>query len=247
MRSLIVALSLTSVLLTGCAQKAEVDELTVRLDALEKKVTELEARPAAGGGNAVKLDPEAEKKATELLKSSDEAMKAGNIAKAKADIDEIFKSYGSTQVAKKALRTKQELEVVGKKVANPKPMEKWYTGTEKAIHFDQGTTLVVFWEVWCPHCQREVPKLQEMSEKYKGKMEIVGLTRITKSATEEKVVAFLDENKVTYPTAKEDGSVAEQFNVSGIPAAAVVKNGEIVWRGHPASLSEDMINAFLAG
>ena len=232
MRSLIVALSLTSVLLTGCAQKAEVDELTVRLDALEKKVTELEARPAAGGGNAVKLDPEAEKKATELMKSSDEAMKAGNIAKAKADIDEIFKSYGSTQVAKKALRTKQE---------------KWYTGTEKAIHFDQGTTLVVFWEVWCPHCQREVPKLQEMSEKYKGKMEIVGLTRITKSATEEKVVAFLEENKVTYPTAKEDGSVAEQFNVSGIPAAAVVKNGEIVWRGHPASLSEDMINAFLAG
>jgi hypothetical protein len=38
--------------------------------------------------------------------------------------------------------------------------------------------------------------------------------------------------------AKENGQVAPRFNVSGIPAAAVVRDGVIVWRGNPAGLSE---------
>jgi len=57
---------------------------------------------------------------------------------------------------------------------------------------------------------------------------VIGLTRITKSATEEKVQAFIEEKKVEYPMAKEDGSVSRYFNVSGIPAAAVIKDGKVV-------------------
>ena len=46
-------------------------------------------------------------------------------------------------------------------------------------------------------------------------------------------------------TAKENGDLSKHFNVSGIPAAAVVKGGKIVWRGHPGRLSDDMINGWL--
>ncbi len=74
---------------------------------------------------------------------------------------------------------------------------------------------------------------------------MVGLTKITRSATEEKVNEFIKENKLGYPTAKEGGDLSKAFNVSGIPAAAVVKGGKIVWRGHPGRLNDDMIKGWL--
>ena len=38
--------------------------------------------------------------------------------------------------------------------------------------------------------------------------------------------------------------MSQHFNVSGIPAAAVVKDGKIVWRGHPARLTDEMIQGW---
>ena len=70
-------------------------------------------------------------------------------------------------------------------------------------------------------------------------MQLLGLTKLSKSTTEEKHTDFIKENNVQYPTAKEDGSLSQYFNVSGIPAAAVIHNGLVVWRGHPARLPEE--------
>jgi hypothetical protein len=39
--------------------------------------------------------------------------------------------------------------------------------------------------------------------------------------------------------------MSDYFAVSGIPAAAVIKDGKVVWRGHPGRLTDDMINAWL--
>ena len=163
---------------------------------------------------------------------------------AKAKMAELNEKHGSTQVAAKAKKTAAELEVVGKAVTELK-IEKWYQGETKLDMNSNTPTLLVFWESWCPHCRREVPKMEETYTKYKGKMNLVGLTKVTRSSTDEKVVEFIKENKVSYPMAKEAGDVSETFAVSGIPAAAVVKNGKIVWRGHPARLTEEMINGWL--
>ncbi len=43
----------------------------------------------------------------------------------------------------------------------------------------------------------------------------------------------------------ETGKLTEYFNVSGIPAAAVVKDGKIVWRGHPIRLTDEMLKNWL--
>ena len=107
-------------------------------------------------------------------------------------------------------------------------------------------TLLAFWEAWCPHCQREVPELEATYKSLSPQgLQIVGLTKITKSATEEKVTEFIKEKGVTYPMAKETGALSEYFGVSGIPAAAVVKDGKVVWRGHPARLDEETLKAWL--
>jgi len=106
--------------------------------------------------------------------------------------------------------------------------------------------VVVFWESWCPHCRDEVPKLQQVYTTYKSKgLQMIGLTRLTKNATDDTVKEVLTQNKVTYPIAKEGGQMATYFAVSGIPAAAVVKDGKVIWRGHPGRITDDMLKSWL--
>ena len=75
---------------------------------------------------------------------------------------------------------------------------------------------------------------------------MIGLTKQTRGVTDEQVTSFIGENKVTYPIAKEQGdSLSQHYGVRGIPAAAVVKDGKVVWRGHPARLTDQMIEDWL--
>lgn len=74
---------------------------------------------------------------------------------------------------------------------------------------------------------------------------VVALTKITKSSTEEKVTAFIETHSLDFPIAKERGDVSRYFNVSGIPAAAVVKDGKVIWRGHPGQLNDNIIQSWL--
>ena len=108
-----------------------------------------------------------------------------------------------------------------------------------------GVSLVVFWEKWCPHCRRELPEMEATYQEYKDRMGFVALTKQSKNTTDEAVQEFIDEHSLTYPMGKEDGSMSNAYAVSGIPAAAVVKDGKVVWRGHPGSLSNDMLDGWL--
>lgn len=245
MRRLILAAILPG-LLVACAPKAEVDELTAKVDALEKRVKDLEDRPAAAAGSTAAAGPTAqdEEAAMKLYNEVNNLVTEGKIDEAKAKTDELLKSFGRTRIASRAIRIKQELDVIGKTVGNP-AIEKWYVGSAANGDVQSGTTLLVFWEVWCPHCRREVPEIQKTYEKYKGRLDVVGLTKITKSATDEKVEEFIKEQGLTYPVAKEDGSATQDFAVSGVPAAAIVKDGKIVWRGHPGRLNDEMLESYL--
>ena len=56
---------------------------------------------------------------------------------------------------------------------------------------------------------------------------------------------FIEEHRLEFPLAKEDGKVATYFGVGGIPAAAIIKEGTIVWSGHPANLTAAVLNKLL--
>ena len=233
-------------LATGCATADQVQNLEKKVSDLEAKVTELEKRPVGPAG-AAPIDPAKEEAAAAAYKEIDDLVKAGNYEAAAGKVQAFASAHGTTQTYKRAKKNLDELAVVGKTV-DPQwtaKIEKWYQGDGK-VDLTKGTTLVVFWEEWCPHCKREVPKLVETYGKYQSKgLNVVGLTRITKSSTEEKVTAFLSENKVNYPVAKENGKLAEDFAIGGIPAAAVVKDGKVVWRGHPARLDDAALDKLL--
>jgi thiol-disulfide isomerase/thioredoxin len=230
--------------------------LVQRVTDLETQVKALEAKAAADPGKGRKATtsaeegpaatPEQETAAQDLFKAANEAAEAGNYEEAKAKLAQLNAEYGTTKAARRADRLTQELAVIGKD-AGALEIEKWYQGSGD---FAQGeATLLVFWESWCPHCQREVPNIEATYAKYRGEgLNVIGLTKVTRSSTDDKVTEFIAEHKVTYPIAKEQGgTMSERFAVQGIPAAAVVKDGKIVWRGHPARLTDAMIQGWLAG
>jgi thiol-disulfide isomerase/thioredoxin len=230
-------------LLIGCASKSEVEALEARLNSIEEKIDKLAT------GSPGKAVPDADEKAAAAIYGEiNKLMSADDYDGAKAKLKELNTKYPKSRSAARAKRLGAELEVVGKSTASMAGnawAESWFVGDSADVDLTSGVDLVVFWEVWCPHCKKEVPKLQKMSEQYKGKMEIVGLTRLTRKKTVEEVAKFIAENDLTYPIAHEDGSVAEYFAVSGIPAAALVKDGTIVWRGHPSRLSEATIEKYI--
>ncbi len=174
--------------LTGCATQADHDQLVKRVSELEAKVAELDAKGASKSASArPKASAEDEGKAMELLKELETLIAAGKMTDAKAKVDEIFDKYPSTTAAARAKRTKAELSVVGKSVGAP-DIESWFV--EGTVDLASGSTLVVFWEIWCPHCRREVPRLQALHTDLGAKgLEVVGLTRLSRGGTEEQLGA----------------------------------------------------------
>jgi thiol-disulfide isomerase/thioredoxin len=236
------------------SQDADAQQLEARIKALENRIatlektlaqrlTAIERKVAQGGGAAGQaVDPKAEAAYAEVT----QLMAAGDYEQAKTKMAAFMKTYGSSSTAKKARRTYQELSVIGKTAPETWKIEKWYQG-ESDVDLSSGkTTLLVFWEEWCPHCKREVPKMQALYNGLKAEgLQVVGLTKITRSSTEEKVTAFIADKQIAYPVAKETGEISSYFNVSGIPAAAVLKDGKVVWRGHPAQLNEAKLKAWM--
>lgn len=232
---------------------ADVKALTEKVDALERRIATMERnltqqlnnisqKLAAGGGGSNVNEAEAQA----ALTAVNALIASGDTTKAKAEMTKFMQKYGSGTTAKRASKTYQELQVIGKAAPGDWGIDKWFQGEGEAKLGSKDTTLVVFWELWCPHCKREVPKLQALYESLKGDgLRVVGLTKVNKSSTDEKVSEFIKTQSVSYPMAKENGSASQHFGVSGIPAAAVVKDGKVIWRGHPARLSEAQLKSWL--
>jgi thioredoxin-like negative regulator of GroEL len=219
----------------------QVQTLTQRVEALEKELAAVKAAGAQAQPNA-----QLEQEANAALGQINQLVTAGKITEAKTQLIEFQKKYSATRAAGNASRLVQELGVIGKDAPTEWGIDRWFQGENDIDLVGKGATIVVFWETWCPHCRREVPKLQTMYETYGSQgLQVIGLTKITKSSTEEIVESFIAENKVGYPIAKENGQMSTYFGVAGIPAAAVVKDGQIVWRGHPARITEDMLKGWL--
>lgn len=245
----IVTMALASSLaLSGCANP----ELEKKVADLEARIKSIEDKGGAGAAGAKAGAPGVndadEQAAAEIFKAASAAVESMNYDEAKAKLNELKEKYPNTRAAKASKRLESELAVVGKDVPGDLKVAKWFTNNKTDLKSGKAT-LVVFFEEWCPHCKREVPKLEGTWTKYKDKgLNMVGLTKVTKSATDEKVDTFVKENKITYAVGKEEGQEAsDMFGVQGIPAAAVVKDGKIVWRGHPAKLTDAMIEGWIGG
>ena len=232
----------------GSASEEEVQELRATIVQLQAELAKLQQRVETLEKQGVDTQPSAELEleAQEQLRKVMEAYTAGDIERAKVLLEEMDQKYTKTRSYRRAERLSQEIALFGVEAPETLSVEEWFIGNEDSIDLGDGVTILIFWEVWCPHCKREVPSLQETYNKYEASgLDIVGFTKLSRSKTKEEAMEFLQVNGVTYPIAKETGKLSEFFNVSGIPACAVVKDGTVVWRGHPARISDEMIEGWL--
>jgi thiol-disulfide isomerase/thioredoxin len=137
--------------------------------------------------------------------------------------------------------------------APPLQAGKWLQG-QPITQFAQGTVyLVEFWASWSAPCRDAVPRLNEASEKYKGK----GLVVIGQNCWEQDqaaAAAFINEMKVAFPVVLDDATRTMAKNWisaagrSSLPAVFVVdKKGRVGWIGTPTELTDQVIEDLLAG
>lgn len=216
-------------LLSGCASAR-------RLDALETRLSELEA--ALGIGAEAER---AEAESIKLYEAASAALEAGRYDEARELLTALVERYGQTRAGQAGAQLAEEVAVLGKPSG-----ELTATWLQGSATFDDGVTVVVFWELWCPYCQRFVPQLQALHEELGPEgVQFAGLTRLSRGNTAEEMLAFVGEHGLTYAFGVVPEAMAERFAVTGIPAAAVVANGEIVWRGHPNGLDADTLRQWI--
>jgi thiol-disulfide isomerase/thioredoxin len=117
---------------------------------------------------------------------------------------------------------------------------KYPNGNSVKLSDLKGKVVVLdFWATWCQPCIASLPKLQEMHDKYKSNPEVVILAvdkqerGNTLKEREQKMKDFIAENRYSFKALYDNNSVADKYNVDGIPATIFIdRNGVIRFKEH---------------
>jgi thiol-disulfide isomerase/thioredoxin len=98
--------------------------------------------------------------------------------------------------------------------------------------------LVNFWATWCPPCRQEIPELVELQDKYKDRLQIVGVS-MDEDASPQEVNAFAAKVGINYPVVMGRDIAKEYGGVPALPTTFIVnKNGGVVQK-HVGMLDKD--------
>lgn len=91
------------------------------------------------------------------------------------------------------------------------------------FNFDDYKGKVVFlnfWATWCPPCQKELPEIQALSEKYKNSKDVAVLTVVMPGGREmdaKGIKEFLNEHNYTMPVIFDDGRLSREYEITSLP------------------------------
>ncbi|RYG36135.1 redoxin domain-containing protein [bacterium] len=125
-------------------------------------------------------------------------------------------------------------------------IKKWLKGTPIKALAKNKTYVIEFWATWCGPCVAAMPHLSELAKKNKDVTFLgVGIWEQDKGGNLKKFVDGMG-GKMAYNvgySGHQDGMAAtwmEPFSQNGIPASFVVKNGKVMWIGHPMDLEKPL-------
>lgn len=130
----------------------------------------------------------------------------------------------------------------------------WLQGTPVKEWEKDKVYIFEFWATWCGPCLAAMPHMEQLHQAFKDnpRMQIVGVNVMDRK-TPEALKEFIKNrpSPLNYAMAVDvDGKKTKEkwldpLEVNGIPHAFAVKNGQLIWRGHPARLSKEVMQAML--
>ena len=101
---------------------------------------------------------------------------------------------------------------------------------KKSAEFYNKPMLVVEWASWCPDCQKQLPEIQKVYEKYKGNIHFVMLDMLdSKRETKERADQYISEKDYTFPYYYDtDERAADILHVQSIPTIYLVDKNQKV-------------------
>lgn len=107
-------------------------------------------------------------------------------------------------------------------------------GNEHTLSDYKGKVVFLnFWATWCPPCQREMPDIEELYNKFnlnQDEVVILGVANPSSDeypknadVTKEEIVTFLDDNSYTFPTVfDETGELSREYYISSFPTTFLI-------------------------
>lgn len=229
------AASLLALLLGADAPPVDVDPAGGPAQAAPAASTPATTAPPSGDDEAA---------ASSMLQEARARMAVGDFAEVRRLAGEVAQRYPTTVAGPSAVKLLAQVAIVGQ----PAPtlaVQEWFQGV--GFIPARGSVLLVFFESWCPHCVQEAPHVATIAANWRLRgLKVIGLTKVSRSATPDTVRAMMQAANWTFPVGREqDGAVSLACGVNGIPAAVLVRDGVVVWVGHPASLSDDTLKHLL--
>jgi thiol-disulfide isomerase/thioredoxin len=130
------------------------------------------------------------------------------------------------------------------------PDLKYVDTTGKAYTADQlaGKVVVVnFWVTWCHPCQKEIPDLSKLYEKYKDKG-VVMLGVLTDSPSDSDLLNFQSDYAMSYPVVRASSDIISSFKYpQALPTTFVYdRGGHQVGRPRVGAISADELSQTLS-
>lgn len=132
----------------------------------------------------------------------------------------------------------------------------WLKGTPVQSFEKDMLYVVEFWATWCGPCKAAMPHLSELAKQYEGKVNFIGVD-IWEKGSDKKLyetykpalmefIAGMGE-KMAYNIAMDnnDQHMGNNWMKSagqyGIPSTFLIKEGKIIWIGHPLALDSTLV------
>lgn len=126
-----------------------------------------------------------------------------------------------------------------------------YTGRQVSLQEMKGKpTLVTAWAHWCPHCQKELPIIQQLSKEEAGNFNFLTVSTSAgsqpASAQYATPATLMQTQGITMPSLRDDGTKgAQALGVEGFPTLLMVDENGIVVGKASGELPKDQLLSFM--
>ncbi len=111
-------------------------------------------------------------------------------------------------------------------------------GTEREIslyQIEDQYILLNFWTTWCPACQEQMPKLQQLEDEHGSEVSVITVN-IGQPAPE--VGEYIEDGEFSFMVLiDEEEKVANQYSVRGVPTTFILNEEKVIEARHVGPLN----------